>query len=123
MGVLVKALQDATGRTIDRVASEIEGEMKSEFGRHSKSGAMIGAIHIERTGEFSRFVGGTGGEGTKHLYWINEGNGSGGIPKNPPPKAPMPLTYGNKEPRGFAMRVSNYPGKHYIEKIAARHGG
>lgn len=117
MGALVRVLIDACRDKVDEVAQEIEGEMKGIVGGHSRSGMAVGAIHIENTGEFSRFVGGTGGEGTMHLYYLNEGNGGGRIyPRTA--KALWLSDYGI-----WRGSVRTYEGIHFVEKIAARHGG
>lgn len=117
MGALVRVLMDACRDKVDEVAQEIEGEMKGIVGGHSRSGMAVGAIHIEETGEFSRFVGGTGGEGTMHLYYLNEGNGGGRIyPRTA--KALWLSDYGI-----WRGSVRTYEGIHFVEKIAARHGG
>ena len=117
MGALVRVLMDACRDKVDEVAQEIESEMKGIVGGHSRSGLAVGAIHIENTGEFSRFVGGKGGEGTMHLYYLNEGNGGGRIyPKTA--KALWLSDYGI-----WRGSVRTYEGIHFVEKIAARHGG
>lgn len=113
---------------LDRVAEKIEAEMQDAVAPHSASGDALAAIHIEYIDEYTRFVGGTDGTGTgktgtDHLKLLNDGNGTGGIPKNGKPKRPMPLTYGyrNEPPRGYAMHVKNYAGIHFVEEIANRH--
>ena len=117
MGALVRVLMEACRDKVDEVAQEIEGEMKGIVGGHSRSGMAVGAIHIEDTGEFSRFVGGKGGEGTMHLYYLNEGNGGGRIyPRTA--KALWLSDYGI-----WRGSVRTYEGIHFVEKIAARHGG
>ena len=117
MGALVRVLMDACRDKVDEVAQEIEGEMKGIVGGHKRSGLAVGAIHIETTGEFSRFVGGTGGHGTQHLYWLNNGNGPGRIyPTNG--QALWVRPYGI-----WRASVNSYEGIHFVEEIAARHGG
>lgn len=117
MGFLVQRLVDACQDKLDEVAETIESEMKGIVGGHKRSGYAYGAIHIETTGEFSRFVGGTGGAGTMHLYYLNEGNGPGRIyPTNG--KALWVRPYGI-----WRASVNSYEGIHFVEAIAARHGG
>lgn len=117
MGFLVTKLVDACHEKLDEVAETIEGEMKGIVGGHKRSGWAVGAIHIEETGEFSRFVGGRGGAGTMHLYYLNNGNGPGRIyPKNG--KALWVRPYGI-----WRASVNSYEGIHFVEEIAARHGG
>lgn len=117
MGVCVKVLQEACFDKLDEVAETIQGEMKGIVGGHKRSGLALGAIHIEETGQLARFVGGTGGPGTMHLYYLNEGNGPGRIyPKNG--KALWVRPYGI-----WRASVNSYEGIHFVEAIAARHGG
>ena len=119
MGVCVETLQRACKLTIEETARTIEGEMKSIVGRHKRSGAALGAIHIEM-GANRAFVGGTGGEGTKHLYWLDEGNGSGRIYA----KGRALGKYPNGIPGyGWRKSVSTYAGIHFVHMIASRHGG
>ena len=118
MGVCVQVLHEACAKKIQEVAETIEGELKSAVsgGRYS-TGLAASAVHIENTGEFSRFVGGKGGEGTMHLYYLNEGNGGGRIyPRTA--KALWLSDYGI-----WRGSVRTYEGIHFVEKIAARHGG
>lgn len=116
MGVCVATLQAACGKTLDEVASTIEGEMKGIVGGHTRSGLALGAIHTEATGSMSRFVGGTGGEGTLHLYFLNDGNGG----KIIRPKGPWALHFSDGS---YHMSARPYAGIHFVEAIAARHGG
>ena len=116
MGFLTQRLIDACEEKLDEVAKTIEGEMKGIVGGHKRSGLAVGAIHIEETGEFSRFVGGTGGPGTQHLYWLNNGNGPGRI--YPHGQALWVRPYGI-----LRASVNSYEGIHFVEEIAARHGG
>ena len=110
MGALVRVLIDACRDKVDEVAQEI-------VGGHSRSGLAVGAIHIENTGEFSRFVGGNRGEGTLHLYYLNEGNGHGRIyPVSA--KALYLKDYGI-----WRGSVNTYEGIDFVGQIAARHGG
>lgn len=117
MGVCTATLKKCCSLTINEVADVIEGEMKAVVGAHTRSGAALGAIHIENTGEFSRFVGGTGGEGTLHLFFLNDGNGGHRIyPTHA--RALYLKDYGI-----WRKSVNPYPGIHFVEAIAARHGG
>lgn len=126
MGVCVQVLHEACAKKIQEVAEVIEGEMKAEVakgagkahGRYA-TGAAVGAVHIENTGEFSRFVGGTGGAGTLHMYFLNEGNGGGRIY----PRNGSMLHLQSPGLDAWAKSVSSYAGTHFVEKIAARHGG
>ena len=117
MGVCVQTLVDTCMISLDELAETIEGEMKGIVSRHSRSGEALGAIHIEGGRGMTRFVGGTGGEGTLHLYFLNDGNGGRRIyPKRA--KALYLKDYGI-----WRGSVSPYAGIHFVEAIAARHGG
>lgn len=117
MGVCVETLKVACERELHELADTIEGEMKAIVGGHSRSGKALGAIHTEM-GNMSAFVGGTGGgEGVLHLYYLDEGNGSGRIyPKRH--KALYLKDYGI-----WRCSVSTYAGIHFVHEIASRHGG
>lgn len=126
MGVFMRVLVDACTEKLDEVAKTIEGEMKAEVSKGAgkargiyATGAAVGAIHIEDEGEFARFVGGTHGEGTQHMYWLNEGNGGHQIY----PVRAKALHLQSPGLDAYAKSVRPYAGEHYIEKIAARHGG
>jgi len=117
MGVCVETLNNACEKTLAETANTILGEMKGIVGGHTRSGAALGAIHIEGGGGLSGcFVGGTGGEGTLHLYFLNDGNGS----KIIKPKDAKALCFSDGSLHGSARP---YAGIHFVEAIAARHGG
>jgi hypothetical protein len=115
MGVCVETLQRACKLTIEETANTIEGEMKGIVGGHTRSGLALGAIHIEM-GDNSAFVGGTGGKGTLHLYFLNDGNGG----KMIYPKRARALHFSDGTRHGSARP---YKGIHFVEEIASRHGG
>ena len=122
MGALVRVLMDACRDKVDEVAQEIESEMKGIVGGHSRSGLAVGAIHIENTGEFSRFVGGTDGTGTgttgtDHLAMLNDVNGNDRIY----PKHARALYL--KDYNIWRGSVRPYGGINFVGQIAARHGG
>lgn len=116
MGVCVETLNNACETTVDELSHIIEGDMKGIVGKHSRSGAALAAIHIEKMGVFKSFVGGTGGEGTLHLYYLNDGNGSGYIY----PKRARALHFSDGSFHGSAR---TYKGIHFVEEIASRYGG
>ena len=115
MGVCVETLKNACEGTLDEVAGIIEDEMKGIVGGHTRSGAALEAIHIEEEGS-GRFVGGTKGEGTLHLYFLNDGNGN----KTIYPKRAKALHFSDGT---YHAKASPYKGIHFVEAIAARHGG
>lgn len=81
MGALVEYANKVALLELDKVAKDIEAEMKAVVGSHSRTGQALGAIHIEAPSEFVRVIGSRGSdEGTKHLYYLDQGNdGSGSI--------------------------------------------
>lgn len=115
MGVCVETLQRACKLTIEETANTIQGEMKGIVGGHTRSGLALGAIHIEM-GSNRAFVGGTGGEGTLHLFFLDEGNGS----KTIRPKRARALHFSDGTYHAYARP---YKGIHFVHMIASRHGG
>lgn len=119
MGVCVETLKAACREELESLANTIEGEMKAIVGGHTRSGLALGAIHTEM-GEMSAFVGGTGGDGTLHLLWLDEGNGSGIIYA----KGKALGKYPDGIPGiGWRKSVRPYKGIHFVHEIASRHGG
>lgn len=117
MGVCVMTLNEACEETVDELANTIEDEMKAAVNNgHVRSGLALGAIHIEKYGERGAFIGGTGGEGTLHLYFLDEGNGNRTIY----PRKKKALKYSDG-----TLHVSSrpYKGIHFVAEIASRHGG
>lgn len=121
---LIEIVRTSVANQMERLAYQIEREYKDAVTRGLKhpensSGRASGSIHVEKTGEYSYFI----GSDDDHLYWFEEGNGSGGIPKGgKKPKRPMPMTYGTLgSAKGFAMRASNYAGQHKNKEVADRH--
>ena len=111
MGALVRVVIDACEKELDNVANSIYGEMKAAAmgTKGYGTGEAAGAVHIEVTGARSRFIGGS----HPHLYWLNEGNGSGRIyPKN---SMALNTRFGPK------ASVSTYAGIHFVEEIASHY--
>lgn len=115
MGAFTQVVVEATEAEVNRVVNGIYGDMKGVVSGHSRTGRALGAIHIEGGGT-SYFIGGTGGIGTLHLYYLNEGNGG----KMIYPKRAKALRYsdGTLHPRSRP-----YAGIHFVESIAAKYGG
>lgn len=113
----VEVLNVTCEQTMRELATTIEGEMRGIVSGHSRSWAAYRAIHIEMGGS-TAFVGGTGGEGTKHLGWLNDGNGSGRIHAKGRALGKYP---GGIPGIGWRSSVSTYAGIHFVEQIAARH--
>lgn len=114
MGICTSTLESACMDKVTDLSNVINGELKGIVGGHTRSGLALGAIHIEGGG-LSAFVGGTGGEGTLHLYYLDEGNGPGRIyPKHA--KALYLKDYGI-----WRGSVSSYAGIHFVAEVANRH--
>ena len=130
MGSLIEAVGNIVQNELDRIAKEIEGQMKAEAGKHkgsyrSPTGAAMASIHIEDIGTGSvfgagRFIGadasfdsGGDGDGGVHLYYMNYGNGGSGRIIKPNTKKALRLKDGTITPYVFG-----YNGRHFIEKIA-----
>jgi len=122
MGICTDTLQTACENKVTELSNTINGELKAIVSGHSRSGKALGAIHIEGGG-LSAFVGGTGGEGTLHLFFLDEGNGGKIIrpkrrvsPRNPNHAAMLQFTDGS-----FHAQARPYAGIHFVAEVANRH--
>lgn len=116
---VVELVQAACQKQMKEIAERIESDLRSEVSPHSKSGAALGAIHIEERGETSYFIGGTDGTGrgvtgTDHLAMLNDGNGSRIIY----PVRAKALRYTDGS---FHGRSTPYAGIHFVEKVASKY--
>ena len=131
MGKLIETVGGLVLKELDRIAKEIEAEMKAEASRHkstnhSPTGMASASIHIENIGTGSafgagRFIGAEANfndDGGTHLYYMNygnKGNGPGGF-IYPTKKKVLKLKDGT-----YAAYVNTYKGRHFIEKIADKY--
>lgn len=121
---LVEIARASWLRQMDELANQICGEYKSAVEANLKhpensSHQASGSIHVEKMSDVAYRI----GSDHDHLYFFEEGNGTGGIPKVGKPKRPMPMTYGARgQAKRFAMHASNYAGKHINKKVAAKYG-
>lgn len=101
-------------KSVDEIANEILADEKSIVGspKHVRSGAALASLHIESTGEFSRFIGATGGEGALHAYFLDEGNGGKMI--YPKRKKALKYSDGSLHPRSRP-----YKGIHWVRTVAS----
>lgn len=101
-------------KSVDEIANEILADEQGIVGAHSRSGAAVGSLHIESTGEFSRFIGAKVGKsgGGLHAYYLDEGNGG----KMIYPKRGKSLKYsdGSLHPRSRP-----YKGIHWVRTVAS----
>ena len=118
---LINIFEAFCDKELDRVATEIESEMKAVVAEHHKSGEAERAIHIEKKDMFTRWIGGTGGKGTMHLVYLDQGNGGRGRIIRPTRSKALRLTDGRGNTRAFAKQVHGYDGIHFLEEIASRH--
>ena len=131
MGDFIKTVGGLVQKELDRIAKEIETDMKAEASKHkstnnSPTGMASASIHIEDIGTGSvfgagRFIGAYADfndDGGTHLYYMNygnKGNGPGGF-IYPTRKKVLKLKVGT-----YAAYVNTYKGRHFIEKIADKY--
>lgn len=110
--MIIEIVKAEVLKAVDEIAEEILADEKGIVGGHSRSGAAVGSLHIEVTGEFSRFIGATGGEGALHAFYLDEGNGG----KMIYPKRGKALKYsdGSLHPRSRP-----YKGIHWVRTVAS----
>lgn len=123
---LINIFEAFCDKELDRVATEIESEMKAVVAEHYKSGDAERAIHIEKKDMFTRWIGGTDGtgrgvSGTDHLLMLDQGNGGRGSIIKPTRHKYLRLTDGRGNTRAFAKQVHGHDGIHFLEEIASRH--
>lgn len=121
LALVEAACREQMAEIADKICADYKKSVQANL-KHpeNSSGEASGSIAVKQTGDTSYEIGAS----NLHLYFFEMGNGGGGIPKNPPPKRPMPMTYGsNGSPRGFAMRASNYAGQGIYKEVAARWNG
>ena len=117
-------LDEICTKYLDDLARQIEAELKAEVRGHSRSGKALSAIHIEDTGKYSRFIGGTDGTGkgvtgTDHLAMLNNGNGTRTIyPKGRGNGGANALRYSDGT---FHGKSEPYAGIDFVGKVARRH--
>lgn len=112
--MIIELVKQAIVEGIDEYANQILADEVRIVGSHSRSGAAVGSLHIEQTGEFSRFIGATGGEGALHAFYLDEGNG-GKIIK---PKRGKALKYSDGT---FHPQSRPYKGIHWVQTVASRY--
>lgn len=111
--MIVELVKAEIEKSVDELSHQILAAEKSIVGAHSRSGAAVGSLHIVNTGEFSRFIGATGGEGGLHAYFLDEGNGH----KIIKPKRARALKYTDGSLHGSSRP---YKGIHWVRQVAAR---
>lgn len=104
-------------RELDRIAQEIEGEMKAVCNDHRKNGDAYNAIHIESPTPMTRFIGGT----SLSLYYLDQGNGGRDAIIRPKRKKALLIEGAGHTTIGHAKYVHGYDGIHFIKEIADRY--
>lgn len=99
---------------VDEYAHKILAEEKAIVGKHRRSGAAVASLHIEETGQFSRFIGATGGEGALHAFFLDEGNGG----KIIRPKKAKALKYSDGT---YHPQSRPYKGIHWVRTVASHY--
>lgn len=116
--MIIELVKAAIIEGIDEYANRILADEKSIVGGHSRSGAAVGSLHIESTGEFSRFIGANVGsspnDGGLHAFFLDEGNGG----KIIRPKRGKALRYSDGT---FHPRSRPYKGIHWVQTVASRY--
>lgn len=128
---LIETVGGIVQEELDRIAKEIETEMKAEAGKHkstyrSPTNMAQASIHIENIGTGSvfgmgRFIGADAyfdDDGGTHLYYMthgNKGNGSLGM-IYPTRKKALKLKDGT-----LASYVRPYKGRNFIKDIADKY--
>lgn len=104
---------------LDRVAKQIEGELKAKC-PVGETHQAINSIHIEEVGEFARSVGGT----NDHLYYADQGSGATKkyIAFNPKGGINTKLRpYPSKDGKVHSFGRKAIPGLHFFKEVADRH--
>lgn len=118
---LMEVVNKVCRETLDEVAQKVEADMKAVADEHFRSGAAYRAIHIEAPDDRTRLIGGFGGEGTRHLVWLDQGNGGSGSRIYPKNSKMLRI----KDKRGntvaFASSVRAYGGIHFLKSIADKY--
>lgn len=119
MGTVVELAKGYIDQELSKTANEIYQSMVFAVYPHSKSGAALGALHVERLSDVSYFIGANVGSGPNdgglHVLWLNDGNGGLGKRLYPTRKKALNTPYGPK------ASVSAHGGIHFVEKIASRY--
>lgn len=113
--------------SLEEIAENIRNDMVAEVSKHSRSGAAVRAIRIEKLSETSYFIGAHIGsdwrDGGLHLYFLDQGNGGPGKTIKPKDgkKALGPLPPYKEHPGGYRANVSGYDGIGFVKDIADKY--
>lgn len=120
MGTVVELAKGYIDGQLEEIAHQIYMEMNAAVTPHTKSGAAIQALHVERLSDVSYFIGANVGssphDGGLHVLWLNDGNaGSMGARLYPTRSRALNTPYGLK------ASVRSHGGLHFVEKIASKY--
>lgn len=111
---LVEIVNNVCMSELDRVAQVIRYELKSECPK--RTGEAASSIGIEGSG-VTRRIGGT----NDHLFFADQGNNQSKSRIYPKNAKALPISGSNGQWIAFRAHASTYEGKHFVEKVAARH--
>lgn len=107
---LVEIVNNVCISELDRVASVIDGELKSECPK--RSGRAAGSIGISAPSAVTRRIGGT----DLHLFFADQGNNQRlGVIR---PVRAQALRF---DDGSFHARSRTYEGSHFVREVANRH--
>ena len=120
MGGLIEAVGGIVQDELDRIAMRIQHDLKAACPK--RTGEAASSIHIEDIGTGSVFGAGRFiGSDNDHLYFADQGNGTGGIPKSGKRKV-MPISGGRGQWIAFRTGpFNNYEGKHFVRDVADKY--
>lgn len=132
---LQRTAAEIVNRQMEHKANHILAEIQAEIKPHSRTGRTAGSFDImpgdQISGSFSVSSFGVRksiiiGSDYRPALWLNDGNAQKGSPIRP--KRAKVLKFPDTRRGGTGMfyykpEVNTYAGIHYIEKVAARHGG
>ena len=112
---LVEKVNAIAKEQMDELAQRIRYELKSACPK--RTGEAASSIHIEKISDTQIRIGAE----NLHLYFADQGNGPGSIPRNGSHKV-MPISGGNGQWIAFRTGpFSSYEGKHFVRDVANRH--
>lgn len=133
MAGYVEKLGNVIATELDRLATQIEGELKSavssKVGKKSSrsTGAAEASIHVEKDSPITRFIGaninwGDHNDGGVHLYYFDQGNSANGSDgRIHPTRSRKGLHLKHIGNGVWASSVSTYKGSGVVKEVADRH--
>ena len=127
--MIIELVKAEAIKGLDEYADRILADEKALVGAHSRTGAAVGSLHIQKIGEFSRFIGANVGHGSQdgglHALWLDEGNGKGRITAKHRRKTggqgALGSYPGGIPGYGWKQSVRPYKGIHWVRTVASRY--